>query len=125
MAIIDMVTRSRRRARREIEASLRQGLLSLDEIASKVGEGLDEEALQRMVRESWQKMSTTPVKRPTALDRLQAAFDALDGDGVMARHHPVEGRSDAHALSTTSSRWPSRVAGPTGATASTTRRSRG
>jgi hypothetical protein len=93
MSIID---RSHRRARREIETLLRQGLLSLDQIVSWVGIGMkgeiEGEILERIVRETWARMATAPTKRPTALDRLQAAFDALDDDGVMARHHPVEER---------------------------------
>src|SRR5262249_53121020 len=89
-------------ARRRIEELIRQGLLPLDQIAFLVsldaGEDLDEDVLGKMVSECWQAASRVPVKSPTPLERLHAAFDALERAGIMARHYPDAGRSDAHAL---------------------------
>jgi hypothetical protein len=89
-------------ARRRIEELIRHGLLPLDQIAFLVsldaGEDLDEDVLGRMVAECWQEASRVPMKSPTPLDRLQSAFDALDRAGIMARHYPDAGRSDANAL---------------------------
>ena len=56
VSIIDIFRRSRQKARREIEVLLRQGLLSLDEIAT--GEGIDE--LLRSLRSAVRAAAPAP-----------------------------------------------------------------
>ncbi len=51
--------------------------------------------MRALVEDAWRCQARTPLARPTSLERLQGAFDALDGAGIMARHYPDAGRSDA------------------------------
>lgn len=101
MSLSDLLSPSRREARRLIEAHLREGVLTLDEIAAEIDLELDDalgaDATRSLVGETWQRVSKEPPARPTPLDRLQAAFDALDAAGVMARHYPAAGRSEAES----------------------------
>lgn len=104
MAISDAFSRVRRVARRKIDGAIRHGLLPLEDIATEVSSSLEgslsDEIVQSMVVEAWQRTAHEHAKlgRPTPLERLQAAFDALDRVGIIARHFPQDGRSDALSL---------------------------
>ena len=101
MSLFDLFRPSRREARRQIEERLLRGVLTLDEIASQVElefeEKLGEGTVRALVDEAWKRRSRIAPARPTALDRLQAVFDSLDALGIMARHYPTAGRSDAES----------------------------
>ena len=101
MPTSDRFSPARRDPRRQIEELIRHGLLSLDEIAAEVvlscDAPLDASVVRSLVDDAWQRTSPPEPPRPTPLDRLQAAFDALDQAGIMARHYPTAGRSQAEA----------------------------
>jgi hypothetical protein len=104
MSFGDLISPARRAANKRIEEAIRRGLLPLDDIAFEVSleleldEPIADDVLRALVAKAWKRMAGVKLARPTPLDRLQAAYDALDGAGIMARHYPQAGRSEAEAL---------------------------
>lgn len=98
MPIGDSLKPGRGNVAKAVDQLVRQGALSLDEIVDELQSDIDEEELRTIVDDAWRRAAMHPLARPTALDRLQRAFDQLEEEGILARHYVDAGRSEAEQL---------------------------
>lgn len=103
MSITDIFRGKRRQARHFSEGLIRQGLVPLSDIPFQVSllveEEMEEGEVEPIVKKAWQKLQaqSTATTGSTPIDRLDRAFKALEAKGIMARHYPQDGRSEAYS----------------------------
>lgn len=98
MGVFDFLNPKRRKAAALAESLVRRGLGTLEEIAGEVEAGAEVSASEAktIVAEAWRSGSAKAPAAPTSLDRLDACFGALEATGILARHYPEAGRSEAY-----------------------------
>jgi hypothetical protein len=100
VGLADLLTRNRRRARALANRMVGLGLMPLEEIPEHIQIALEMEleleTIKATVARAW-KARRVP-EGPTSLERLEAVYAILEGHGILARHYPGAGRSEAYGL---------------------------